>query len=103
MRVRLLKDCEGPTGTMKAGSIVDDPRAARLIDLGVAAPFDPESFRHAAKKKKQFAAKFDDHPSKPVQSAAPVVVVPPVAEKPKPQTTEEAWMIPDDLDDDDLK
>lgn len=38
MRVKLIKDCEGPSGKLLAGTVVDHPKAGALIELGLATP-----------------------------------------------------------------
>jgi hypothetical protein len=48
MRVKLLKDCEGPSGKLAAGEIVDTPKAHLLIELGVAEPVCHAAKEHAA-------------------------------------------------------
>ena len=42
MKAKLTKDRESPTGPLPAGTVIDDPQAYRLCQLGIAEPADEE-------------------------------------------------------------
>jgi hypothetical protein len=43
----LIRQCEGPAGTLPAGSVIDHADAHRLVALGYARPYDEEAARRA--------------------------------------------------------
>lgn len=70
-KVILVKQCKGPGGVIKpAGTVVEGPNAHRLVELGVARPYEEEVARlaHIARVEQIRAAEATE--SKPAEAQA---------------------------------